>query len=80
LTATIACGPVRAAEVDLSQVDVISIVPRSPDVEPFAISVPAEARRKADTTAPARAESPPKSAQIVASTQSTVTRTETGKR
>ncbi len=56
----IACGPVQAAETDLSEVDVIAIAPRSPDVKPFAIGVPADVRRTG--------------------AQSTVTRTETGKR
>ena len=46
LAATIACTPVQAATLDLSQIDVIALAPRGADVRPLAMSVPAEVRLK----------------------------------
>jgi len=43
-----------AAEPSYSEVEIISVVPRSPDVKPFVMSVPAEGRHKqAESATPA---------------------------
>lgn len=39
-----ASGPAAAADTALPNVDIISVVPRSPDVKPYAMSLPAEGR------------------------------------
>jgi hypothetical protein len=46
LAAMIACGPVQAAVPDLSKIDVVALVPRSPDVKPLTMSVPAQVQLK----------------------------------
>ena len=75
LTAAIGCGPVQAA--DLSEVDIILLAPRSPDLKPFTASVPAEVWRKAVDAIAVRAETQLKSAQTLASAQSVVPRIKT---
>lgn len=40
-------GSVFAAESDYTEFDVIAVAPRSPDVQPYFLSVPPERRQKA---------------------------------
>lgn len=42
-------APVFAAQTDNSEFDVIAVMPRSPDVQPYFLSVPAEGRQKVVT-------------------------------
>ena len=44
----ISAGQAAAKQQAIPDVDVISVVPRSPDVKPYVISLPAEGRRRAD--------------------------------
>ena len=58
LAAAIAYGPVQAAVPDLSQIDIIALAPRSPDVKPLAMSVPAQVQLKIASEIVDRAGSP----------------------
>jgi len=60
LTAAIVNGPVQAATLDLSQVEIIALAPRGADVRPLAMSVPAEVQLKIASEILDRAGSPPK--------------------
>jgi len=60
LTAAIVNGPVQAATLDLSQVEIIALAPRGVDVRPLVMSVPAEVQLKIASEILDHAGSPPK--------------------
>jgi hypothetical protein len=44
--ASCACGPAGAAQLDYSDFDLISVVPRSPSVKPLVMAIPAKEPNK----------------------------------